>query len=318
MLLEFISGFQPTGSKLLLYHFLAGETFVEFDSQADMKPVNETRRSWGREILPWVFQGAFLLCAGAWIAWLGQGPSPGEQWLGGLALVLAVAATVAGLARNLPIENSIMAAVFVALISGLIQIVGVKTGIPFGPYVYTENLGPRMFHLLPWPMPLLWVVIILNSRGVARLILRPGSKLPNPGLWTIGLTCVLAVVIDFNLEPFAVKVGRFWNWRTLPDVPAWYGAPWVNFLGWIVAVFLVLAFTTPWLINKKPVKSQVPDYYPLSMWLTVNLLLVSANAWRGLWTAAGFGLVAGLIVTAFAVRGARQPESATSSKAGGR
>jgi uncharacterized membrane protein len=261
-----------------------------------------------REILPLCWYGAFLLSAGIWMASLGRDPLPGGGWWGGLTLILAVIATVAGLARNLPIENSLMAALFVALLSSVAEIAGVKTGIPFGRQTFTENFGPQIFHILPWPMPLLWVVIVLNSRGVARLILRHWGKLPNRGWWTISITCLLAVAIDFSLEPFAVHVGRFWIWRPPPEVPGWYGAPWVNFLGWLGAVFLILVLTTPWLINKKPVTGQTPDYFPLSLWLTVNLLLVASNASHGLWMAAGFGLAAAVAVTALAKRGAQRPD----------
>jgi hypothetical protein len=52
-------------------------------------------------------------------------------------------------------------------------------------------------------MPFIWAVAVLNSRGVARLILRPWRKTTKYGLWVIGLACVLTVIFDFNLEPFA-------------------------------------------------------------------------------------------------------------------
>ncbi|MDB6017233.1 MAG: hypothetical protein JWR19_1722 [Pedosphaera sp.] len=259
----------------------------------------------GRLLAHRVFLSAFVLCAVAWlIVFWRDPPFDDGRWLAGL-LLLAAASTIAGLTRYLPIENALMAAVFVIGISSIIQTIGLKTGIPFGSYTYAEDLGPELYDTLPWAIPFLWVVIILTSRDVARSILRPWHKLPNLGWFTIGLTCLLAVITDLSLEPFAAMINHFWIWQTAPSVPAWYTAPWVNFLGWAISAFLILVFTTPWLINKNPQKNSPPDSHPLVLWLAVNLLLAAANALHHLWWAAGFGLAASLGVAFLALRGAR-------------
>jgi len=264
------------------------------------------RRFTKRQILHVVTLAGFFICAavlaGSWwhIAPLGGAGS----WAEVLLPILALATTLVALARGLPAQNVILVAALIALISGIVETVGAKTGVPFGSFIYTENLGPQLFSLLPWPVPLIWVVVILNSRGVARLILRPWRKLGRYGLWVMGLTVLLAVVFDLGLEPFAARVNRYWIWRVSPRAPAWHTAPWVNFLGWAVTVLLILAFVTPWLINKRASKQQSPDYHPLVVWLTLNLFLTTGNATHQLWSAAGFGLLSGIIVTFFAMRGA--------------
>jgi len=220
-------------------------------------------------------------------------------------LLLTFAATLLAQARSLPAQNVAMIAALIMLISGVIQTIGVKTGVPFGRYFYTESMGPELFHLLPWPVPLLWVVIVLNSRGVTRLILRPWRTIPNYGYWSIGLTCFLAVLFDASLEPFASRANHFWIWQTPRNVPAWYGAPWVNFASWGAATLLILGITTPWLINKKPAGEVPPDYWPLVIWLFLMLILVIGSAIHELWRAAEFGLMTSIMVSVAAWRNSR-------------
>src|SRR5437899_7727823 len=120
-------------------------------------------------------------------------------WLEGLFWLLAAATSLLGLARRLPEQNVFMAAMLIAAISFTIAIVAEKTRVPFGPRGYTDALGGKISGV-PWPMPLLWLVVIVNSRGVARLILRPWRKTTYYGFWVIGLASLLAVLLDTGLE----------------------------------------------------------------------------------------------------------------------
>ena len=247
----------------------------------------------------------FLLCAIAWLLrWLALPAVVKWRWVEALLPLAAVATTLASLARRLPAQNVLLAAALIALIGGAVQTLGATTGIPFGAYIYTDNLGQQIFHTLPWPMPLLWVVVILNARGVARLVLRPWRKTRNYGFQVIGLAGVLAVVFDLALEPFASKVNHYWIWQTPETVLAWHTAPWANFLGWWLTSLLILVVVTPCLINKKPVRPAA-DYHPLVVWGMLNLIFAAGSAAHGLWSAVVFTVLANILVTVFAVRGAR-------------
>lgn len=232
------------------------------------------------------------------IPWFGS-----ARWPEGLLLVLCAGTTLAALTQHLPGQNVMLASVLIALIAGAVQVLGALTAIPFGPYVYTEQVGPQLFHPLPWAVPCLWVVVVLNSRGVGRLILRPWRKTRAYGFWLLGTTTALIVLFDFGLEPFAAVVKRYWLWQPTKLSSNWYGMPWVNLVGWAVTALLILAFTTPSLINKKPVK-RPPDYHPLIIWLLVEFLFATGGAVHHLWPAAVSALVVGVAVGIFAVRGA--------------
>jgi uncharacterized membrane protein len=248
---------------------------------------------------------AFLVCfAVVWVTLLLRvSYSEERRWLEGLFWLLAAATSLIGLARRLPTQNLLMASALIAAISFTVEVVGEKTRVPFGPRAYTDALGWKILGV-PWPMPLLWQVVVVNVRGVARLILRPWRKTTYYGFWVIGVACLLAVVFEAGLEPFATRMRHYWFWETHVSVLNWYSAPWVNFLGWCVAALGVLGFTTPWLINKQPVK-QPTDYHPLVIWLLLNFYFATANGLEQLWFAVAFSLVVNLLVTAYAVRGAR-------------
>ena len=237
--------------------------------------------------------------------WLPRPLLGGGRWPDGLLLVLTTAAVLASLARQLPGQNVMLAAIIIAFIGGAAQTLGALTAIPFGPFVYTERIGQQLFNPLPWAVPLMWITSILSSRGVARLTLRPWRKTSNYGFRLIGLTTALVVLLDLGLEPFAVRVKHYWMWNPTKLKFDWYDASWVNFLGWAVTTLLILAFATPSLINKKPSPQPPPEYVPLVIWLLINLLFATGAAVHHLWPALGLVSLGGVAVAVFALRGAR-------------
>lgn len=231
-----------------------------------------------------------------------SGPFGTSQFPEAALLVLAVVTTMTGVARQLPGQNVVLAAVVILIIGGAAQTLGALTAIPFGPFVYGERMGPQLFHPLPWAAPLIWVVAILNSRGVARLMMRPWRKMRSYGFWVIGITGVLVAIFDLGLEPFATRVQHYWVWNPTKMAIDYYGTPYVNFVAWAAVALLILGFVTPSLINKKPGKSP-PSFHPLILWLLLQLLFMVAAASHQLWGAAATSLVASIVVAFFAVRG---------------
>ena len=102
--------------------------------------------------------------------------------------------------------------------------------------------GPLIFNALPWFMPFLWVVVILNSRGVARLILRPWRKLRVYGFGLSELPPLLTLIFVLGLEPFATRFRHYWIWSPTKLPVDWYGTPLSDFLGWVVTALLILGF----------------------------------------------------------------------------
>ena len=271
-------------------------------TEAILPPTALPPSPWANAIHKPVFLAFLLGLAFAWITLL-LGLSDDWPWSDALLWMLAAAAALVGLARRLPGQNVLLSAALIAALSFTIAVVADRTAVPYGPRVYSARLGEKILGV-PWPIPLIWIVILVTGRGVARLIMRPWRKTTYYGFWVIGLTGLLALLLDLGLDPFAARVKRYWLWQTSPDVLNWYSAPWVNFLGWLATALGILGFTTPWLINKQPVKQPV-DYHPLVIWLLLNFYLATGSALHQMWPAAGLSLAGCTVATVFAVRGAR-------------
>jgi putative membrane protein len=229
---------------------------------------------------------------------------PGKpSWLEALLLLLAAAGTVTALARRLPLQNVLLATSVIAVIGGAIHALGAMTDIPFGPFTFSTAAGGELFNTLPWSIPLIWVVAILNSRGVARLIFRPWRKIGPHGFWLMGLTAALTTLFDFALEPFASRVKHYWLWTPTKLPATWQGAPLSNFLGWLVVSLLIVIFIAPSLINKQPGKRNSPDFHPLAIWLGAILFFGIACAQHGLLSAAMADGIMAAVITVFAIRG---------------
>ncbi len=122
-----------------------------------------------------------------------------------------------------------------------IETIGVTTGLPYGTFFYGDALGPRLFGLVPYLLPISWAPLVLGAvaatapkagyqRGVLRVL-----------AWVIR-SALLLVLIDGVLDPGAASLG-FWVW---PEGGLYYGVPLSNYLGWLLsgaaATALVLAF----------------------------------------------------------------------------
>lgn len=128
------------------------------------------------------------------------------------------------------------------LVTFILEIIGVKTGIVFGEYAYGFVLGPKIFDV-PVIIGLNWVVIILG----AILISKTFSK---NLLFSSLMTGVLAVIFDLALEPVAARFGYwFWQWNIIPLQ---------NYLAWFVISFLSAVFFN--LLNVE-LKSNLPRHY---------------------------------------------------------
>lgn len=249
--------------------------------------------------------GLFLL----WLALAGTLVGLKIPWpdslpgLEGVIWPLAAATTLVGLARRLPLQNVVAVSGLTTGLGFVALWLGTLTDVPFGRREFTERLGATLPGHVPWTLPFLWLTLTVTCRGVARLILRPGRKLTYHGLWVMGLATLLAVLFDLALEPVAHE-HHWWLWATPPGTPARPTAPWVNLLGWALTTLVIHGCSTPWLLNKQPVK-QPTDWHPLRVWLLLLLFLAAGSAAAGAWGAVRITLVTGVLSAAGSVNGGR-------------
>jgi len=260
----------------------------------------------GGVALAWVCRVSTFLLAAAFLSVLvavgaSWDTSLPEAWL----LLFATGSTLAALVRQLPAQNVLLAACITGIIGSGAHAFGVMAGIPFGPFMFGSEAGLKFFGTLPWITPLLWIVAVLNSRGVARLVLRPWRKMRAYGFWLMGLTALLTMLFDCALEPFAVCIKHYWIWTAGGFSLFPHGAPVSNSVGWFVVTLLILAFVTPALINKQLSKRSAPDFHPLAVWLGAILLFGFAAALHRFWLSAATDAVICAVTAVFAFRGAK-------------
>jgi putative membrane protein len=105
----------------------------------------------------------------------------------------------------------------VSVLTFAVEVLGVSTGLVFGPYHYTSVLGPSLAGV-PLLIGLNWVLVVLGSLTAVRAFVK--------GPWWLRalLAGVGCMAFDLLLEPVAVHLG-YWVW----DVPS---IPLQNYLAW--------------------------------------------------------------------------------------
>lgn len=109
------------------------------------------------------------------------------------------------------------------LVSYCVEYVGVKTGFPFGHYVYTTHMGP-LLGPVPVFIPLIWCSLgyfCLQACG-------PSIVAPS----------MLMMVLDVSFDP--IFAGSLWIWHPTAG-PAYYGVPVLNFVGWLLTSVLIFS-----------------------------------------------------------------------------
>ncbi len=160
------------------------------------------------------------------------------------------------------------------IVSLLVEFSGALLGFPFGSHEYSANLGPRMFGLVPFAVPLSWWVIVwplhclVHSAQAGR-----GSMVLVPVI-----TAFWAVVADMLIEPGATLVRGYWEWET---EGFYYGVPWTNFLSWFVIAF-VLSFAAQVLLPHSPFKREELRVPVWVLCATVSLFVFVAIL-HGMW-----------------------------------
>ena len=285
------------------YSFKIHETDIDFgmaNSSEETPAVLENKTA---PVFHWLFSSLLAVSFVVEIFSLFQ-PLKFAGLLDAAFIVIATAATMAGLWRRLPLQNVLMATGGIALIGGGFSALGAKYGLPFGPFVFGSGSGPLIFKTLAWAMPLIWVVIILNSRGVARLMLRPWRKNRSYGYRVIGLSAVLVFFFSLALEPFAFHVKHLWLWEPMALPLTWQGVPIICFVAWGLITLLILLFITPALIVKKPRSKSGPELHPLCLWLGGVILCAAGFAAGGMWAAMIVAVAIAIGAAIFAIRGA--------------
>jgi uncharacterized membrane protein len=198
------------------------------------------RRPSATQALPWLLTGGAVLLQIVYP--LVAGAARTEITVA--SVLVFCAASVSDAARVHGVRG---AASLVAVAGGgglLVEAVGVRTGLPFGTYAYTGDLGPSLLGV-PVVVPLAWTMMAWPALVVGRTLAR---RLPVALVGGVALAAW-----DLFLDPQMVDAAH-WTWAhpdpALPLVP---GVPLTNYAGWLlVAVVIVGALDRTLPAHRRP------------------------------------------------------------------
>jgi bisanhydrobacterioruberin hydratase len=173
-----------------------------------------------------------------------------------------------------------------------IEIVGTLTGVPYGRFEYTIDLGPVLFGLVPVGLPVFFVPLVLNSYLLCLLLL--GERADRAA---IRLPAVVGTVlaIDLVLDPGAVAIG-FWEYAA---GGAYYGVPWTNYAGWVLSAIVSVGLLD-WGFSRTALTDRLAGCeFMLDDMVSFVILWGTINAFYGNWIPVAIAVIlaAGLIRT---------------------
>jgi putative membrane protein len=163
-----------------------------------------------------------------------------------------------------------LALVVTATIGGFaVEAIGVATGFPFGTYVYSGELGPKLLDV-PLIIPLAWTWMAWPAWLAAIRLSR--SRPARIAIAAFGLAAW-----DVFLDPQMVGEG-YWRWQDpTPALPGIDNVPVGNYLGWLA--FAVLLMSALSALGGQAIKTPARTDAPIiALWFWTYASSVLAHA----------------------------------------
>jgi putative membrane protein len=206
------------------------------------------------------------------------------------SVLLSLPAIVA-LWTHLGPRRAAAAALAVSAFAYAIESVGVATGFPYGPFSYGEALGPRLFGLVPYLLPVTYVPLVIGATAAAW---GPHRLAPR-----VAIAALLLVLTDGVLDPGATALG-FWTWT---EGGPYYGVPLVNYAGWLLSG----AISSALLLSIGRARTPPPPG-------ALDSAILSLAFWTGAAVFSGLAFPAALGLVLFALSLARRMQLRAASK----
>lgn len=152
-------------------------------------------------------------------------------------------------------KNFILWVAVTYIITLLLEVIGVKTGIIFGSYWYGDTLGFK-FLGVPMIIGFNWTMVILGAILLS-------EKIFNKKIFIIISASVSATIFDFFMEPTAIRLG-YWNWSKI-------SVPIQNYLAWFI---ISLAFTILYFRMNIKLNSDLPIKFFATQFIFFIILFV--------------------------------------------
>jgi uncharacterized membrane protein len=125
--------------------------------------------------------------------------------------------------------------ILAAVISYVLEEIGVRTGWIYGAYHYSNMLGPKLGHV-PILIPLAWFMMIYAAWAVGRGLLRGVDTGSPAGMAAQAMVAAMVMTAwDTVMDPGMAAAGN-WIWE---GGGGYFGVPLQNYFGWLLTTFLV-------------------------------------------------------------------------------
>jgi putative membrane protein len=228
--------------------------------------------------------GLFLMLSGdTWKQYL---------WTTNIFLALQAIVTFIYLMGAAKKKSAGIIAFAILILAFVIELVGVKTGLPFGSYSYTKTLEPALFGV-PLAITLSWFTIAVNAYLVTRFFLSGSKK-----IFILVVSAVIILAIDFLLEPFASSINGYWVWGT-GKIPV------QNYISWFVTGFIFAYLLDRFILWNRNIFLNLNFIAIPAVILLINVLQFAAvNIYFGyiIITLIGLAMLAASILFGFKIR----------------
>jgi putative membrane protein len=163
-------------------------------------------------------------------------------------------------------QRAVLLLLMCTVLAFVSEYVGQTTGTIFGPYYYTEVLGPKLFGRIPVLIPFAWYMMFYPSYVVTNLLAEGKPVIEGTGwaylVWISALSALVMTAWDLTMDPImsfhpCPRDGGINLLDCLPVTldetkighPAWvwvdggehFGVPFSNYRGWMATAFVVFA-----------------------------------------------------------------------------
>ena len=191
------------------------------------------------------------------------------------------------------------------------ELLGTSTGLPFGPYSYTNQLGFKIFGLVPFNIPTSWFYMLYCSLAICGRLL-PATDDGKSRWWWALISGLVLTAWDVSMDPGMVaSVHWLWHLPSLEGMPLWqsiligghfYGMPLTNWLGWLLTGIVVARVMLMIVPPSRWARDVSPSKFPLALYAVNGILPLGICLGRGLWGAFFLGTLAMAIPLYLAMR----------------
>jgi uncharacterized membrane protein len=168
------------------------------------------------------------------------------------------------------------------IVSWCYESLSIATGFPFGHYVYTSELGPKLGTVPLMIMPAYFGVCYLSWVLAHVLLDKFDRQIDSRSKFAIPVVASFIMVMwDMSIDPASSTVKHEWIWR---DGGSYFGVPFSNFLGWFLCVYTIFQLWALYFMRAKqesanPEASHKSNWYlPIAFYGSIFLQSVTAAA----------------------------------------